>query len=242
MNINCAVDKSKYKKDRVILHSDCNGFYASVECLHHPEIRNKPVAVSGDAENRHGIILAKNEIASCKISLADRIVIDEFKNHKTMGEFILIDRVTNMTSACGVVRKTFASQDRSQIGKVDEQVRAGLKGQTPVVVEFPIGKEGITLDFAEQVEKGLTVLGKHTYLYHPAASENYAETVRHLKAAGLIVLLVLDENTAKDETLKTLDGFYANWQIDGITVKDAIDFVKKKSAFTVQSVHDGNYI
>ena len=71
---------------------------------------------------------------------------------------------------------------------------------------------------------------------------HYAETVRHLKAAGLIVLLVLDENTAKDETLKTLDGFYANWQIDGITVKDAIDFVKKKSAFTVQSVHDGNYI
>lgn len=110
---------------------------------------------------------------------------------------------------------------------MDEQVRAGLKGQTPVVVEFPIGKEGITLDFAEQVEKGLTVLGKHTYLYHPAASENYAETVRHLKAAGLIVLLVLDENTAKDETLKTLDGFYANWQIDGITVKDAIDFVKR---------------
>ena len=160
----------------------------------------------------------------------------------TLGELILIDRVTNMTSACGVVRKTFVSQDRSQIGKVDEQVRAGLKGQTPVVVEFPIGKEEITLDFVEQVEKGLTVLGKHTYLYHPAASENYAETVRHLKAAGLIVLLVLDENTAKDETLKTLDGFYANWQIDGITVKDAIDFVKKKSAFTVQSVHDGNYI
>ena len=51
MNINCAVDKSKYKKDRVILHSDCIGFYASVECLHHPEISNKPVAVSGNAEN-----------------------------------------------------------------------------------------------------------------------------------------------------------------------------------------------
>ena len=116
MNINCAVDKSKYKKDRVILQSDCNGFYASVECLHHPEIRNKPVAVSGDAENRHGIILAKNEIASCKISLADRIVIDEFKNHKTMGEFILIDRVTNMTSACGVV-ELFVQQpmDRRQL-------------------------------------------------------------------------------------------------------------------------------
>lgn len=63
MNIFNAVDKSKYAKDRVILHSDCNGFYASVECLHNSSIRNKPVAVSGDAENRHGIILAKNEIA-----------------------------------------------------------------------------------------------------------------------------------------------------------------------------------
>ena len=193
-------------------------------------------------EKRSAYTLKKNEIASCTLEFSEKIVVDEFDRHRTLGELILIDRVTNMTSACGVVRKTFVSQDRSQIGKVDEQVRAGLKGQTPVVVEFPIGKEGITLDFAEQVEKGLTVLGRHTYLYHPAASENYAETVRHLKAAGLIVLLVLDENTAKDETLKTLDGFYANWQIDGITVKDAIDFVKKKSAFTVQSVHDGNYI
>jgi len=48
---------------RTILHSDCNGFYASVECLYNPEIRSKPVAVGGDAEKRHGIILAKNEYA-----------------------------------------------------------------------------------------------------------------------------------------------------------------------------------
>ena len=48
---------------RTILHSDCNGFYASVECLYHPELRNQPVAVGGDADKRHGIILAKNELA-----------------------------------------------------------------------------------------------------------------------------------------------------------------------------------
>ena len=48
---------------RTILHSDCNGFYASVECLYNPDIRSKPVAVGGDQDKRHGIILAKNEIA-----------------------------------------------------------------------------------------------------------------------------------------------------------------------------------
>ncbi|MDP4120663.1 MAG: DNA polymerase IV [Bacillota bacterium] len=49
--------------DRVILHSYLNGFYASVECLYRPELRDKPIAVGGDEDARHGIILAKNELA-----------------------------------------------------------------------------------------------------------------------------------------------------------------------------------
>ncbi len=48
---------------RTILHSDLNNFYASVECLYHPELAQKPMAVTGDPELRHGIILSKNEIA-----------------------------------------------------------------------------------------------------------------------------------------------------------------------------------
>lgn len=42
---------------RVIFHVDANCFYASVECLYHPELRGKPVAVCGDPEARHGIVL-----------------------------------------------------------------------------------------------------------------------------------------------------------------------------------------
>ena len=49
--------------DRVILHCDLNSFYASVELLSHPELREFPVAVCGDPDSRHGIILAKNEPA-----------------------------------------------------------------------------------------------------------------------------------------------------------------------------------
>ena len=49
--------------DRVILHSDCNCFYASVELLHHPELRGLPVAVGGDPEARHGIVLTADYTA-----------------------------------------------------------------------------------------------------------------------------------------------------------------------------------
>lgn len=48
---------------KVILHCDMNGFFASVELLDYPDLRNVPMAVCGDPKNRHGIILAKNEIA-----------------------------------------------------------------------------------------------------------------------------------------------------------------------------------
>ena len=50
-------------KDRVILHCDCNGFFASVECALNPDLKNVPMAVGGSVEARHGIILAKNELA-----------------------------------------------------------------------------------------------------------------------------------------------------------------------------------
>ena len=52
------------KMEREILHVDCNKFYASVECYLHPELRDKPIAVGGSEQSRHGIILTKNEIAS----------------------------------------------------------------------------------------------------------------------------------------------------------------------------------
>lgn len=49
--------------ERVILHSDFNSFYASVELARRPELQGKPVSVGGDVQERHGIILASNPIA-----------------------------------------------------------------------------------------------------------------------------------------------------------------------------------
>ena len=47
----------------IILHSDMSNFYASVEILYDPTLKDKPVAVAGDEEARHGIVLAKNNLA-----------------------------------------------------------------------------------------------------------------------------------------------------------------------------------
>ena len=49
--------------DRVILHCDCNNFFASCECAVNPELWKVPIAVAGDPESRHGIICAKNQLA-----------------------------------------------------------------------------------------------------------------------------------------------------------------------------------
>ena len=60
--------------ERIILHCDLNSFFSSVELLEHPELRHLPVAVCGDPESRHGIILAKNEPAKAfRVQTAETI-------------------------------------------------------------------------------------------------------------------------------------------------------------------------
>lgn len=64
----------KSKKIRSILHCDLNNFYASVACHDNPSLKGKAVAVAGSVEMRHGIILAKNELAKkCGVKTAEPI-------------------------------------------------------------------------------------------------------------------------------------------------------------------------
>ena len=60
--------------EKVILHCDLNNFYASVECLLNPSLKGYPIAVTGDADMRHGIVLAKsNEAKACGVKTAEAI-------------------------------------------------------------------------------------------------------------------------------------------------------------------------
>ena len=187
--------------------------------------------------------LHKNEIAVCEIAFADRIVADTFAAHKTLGELILIDRVTNMTSACGAVTELHADEDGLEEKKVNKKLRSALNGQSAVTVEFLVGQHGITLELAEQVEKQLSAEGRHTYLYAPEADEPVETVLHHLTEAGIVVLLVLDEAFAGKTFAQDNKTYYRNWQTDGtLTVSEAAEFVKKVSSYAAGvSVH-GDFI
>ncbi len=61
-------------KGRLIFHCDCNNFYASCECLERPDLKDVPMAVAGDPENRTGIVVAKNELAKkCGVKTTDTV-------------------------------------------------------------------------------------------------------------------------------------------------------------------------
>ena len=194
-------------------------------------------------EKKEVSALHKNEIAVCEIAFADRIVADTFASHKTLGELILIDRVTNMTSACGVVTELHADEDGLEDKKVNKKLRSALNGQSAVTVEFPVGKNGITLELAEKVEKQLSAEGRHTYLYAPEADEPVETVLHHLTEAGIVVLLVLDEAFAGKTFAQDDKTYYRNWQPEGmITVSEAAEFVKKVSSYAAGvSVH-GDFI
>ena len=110
--------------------------------------------------------LYKNEIACCDISCSDKIVFDEFKHHKELGGFVLIDRVTNMTSACGVVEHPLRREDNLTWHNMDitRELRAQQKGQEPKTI-WMTGLSGAGKStLINEIEKRLFAEGKHTMI------------------------------------------------------------------------------
>jgi len=139
-----------------------------------------------EAEN-----MEKNEIARVEIAVTEPIVIDTFNHHRTQGELILIDRITNMTSACGTVQKILENAGRRV--QATPKMRAALNWQESAVIVFRPGEDGSTLTAVEEAEYRLVRASRHTYVYVPEQGEDYRRTTEHLKDAGLVVLVVLQK-------------------------------------------------
>ena len=106
----------------------------------------------------------KNEIAVCDISTSEKIVLDEFRNNPVLGSFILIDRVSHMTSACGVVTKMVSRADNLTWHDmtITREQRALQKGQRPKTIWLTGLSGSGKSTIANEIEKRLFLMGRHT--------------------------------------------------------------------------------
>lgn len=110
--------------------------------------------------------LKKNSIASCDIVLAEKAVFDSFSHDRSLGAFILIDRVTYHTAACGMIRHPLRRSDNIvwQHTDITRETRAASLGQRPVTIWFTGLSGSGKSTLANALEKVLHAQGKHTML------------------------------------------------------------------------------
>ncbi len=106
-------------KDRMIYLCDCDAFFASVEEIYQPELKQVPMAVCGNPENRHGIILAKNQLAK-GFGVKTAETIGDAK--RKCPELVLRPpRRGDYSKYCGIVNKIYEQYtDMIERGGIDE--------------------------------------------------------------------------------------------------------------------------
>lgn len=110
--------------------------------------------------------LALNEIGVCNLSLDRAVAFDAYRSNRDTGGFILVDRMSNQTVGAGMLHFALrrAHNIHLQHLDVDKAARAGLKGQTPVILWFTGLSGSGKSTIANLVEKRLHAMGRHSYL------------------------------------------------------------------------------
>ncbi len=132
--------------------------------------------------------ITKNGIANCSISFVDAVVADEFKQHKTLGELILIDRITNMTSAACVVTKVFPLNANAK-PLTDAEIIKSIVKQDAKAFLFNTSVDGINSNLVKNVAHSLLLSGKLVYVYAEENAANAELVVANLLKAGVTVLV-----------------------------------------------------
>lgn len=184
---------------RYILHSDLNNFYASVECMYNPELRNKAVIVVGDSEKRHGIVLAKSNLAKSKgIKTGDTIWEAEQKCPDVVPVKARLDVYQRVSRKVKSMYREYTDQMESfgideawldvshRVRSWDEAVGLADEIRKRVIDEF-----GLTVSIGVSFNKVFAKLGSD--LKKPNAttlisSENYKEVVWRLPVDSMIYI------------------------------------------------------
>ncbi len=182
---------------RVILHSDLNNFYASVECFYNPELRGSPVAVCGSQSTRHGVVLAKNRIAKeYGVKAGDAVwearskcpglvvVRPNYMQYLTFSVMVrkIYENYTNLIEAFGIDENWLDVTESTRLFGSGEQIADELRKR----IEFELG---ITASIGVSFNKVFAKLGSD--MKKPDATtvisqENYKEKIWSLPAGDMI--------------------------------------------------------
>lgn len=180
------VDKKGINEGRIVLHSDLNNFFASVECKNNPELDGKPVAVCGNKADRHGIVLAKNELAKkCGVKTAeaiwqaknkcpDLVIVhpnyDEYVRYSRMVKEIYCD-YTDLVESFGMdeawieLTGDYKIKTLEQGKNIADEIRKRVKKKTGLTVSVGVSDNKIFSKLASDYKKpdAVTVFGPDNY-------------------------------------------------------------------------------
>lgn len=183
-------------KERVILHCDCNSFFASVETVLNPEYKDVPMAVCGNVENRHGIILAKNELAkkydvktaetvfSAKKKCPNLVLAqphyDKYIEYSEKANAIYA-RYTDMIESFGIDESWLDVTASGVFGtgyEIAEKIRAAVKSELGITVSIGVSFNKVFAKLGSDYKKpdAITVISR----------ENYKDVVYPLPVSDLL--------------------------------------------------------
>lgn len=170
--------------DRVILHCDCNSFYASVESVLNPDYKNVPMAVCGNQADRHGIVLAKNELAKkYNIKTAETV----FSAKKKCPELVIAEphheeyvkfskrvndiyfRYTDMVEPFGIDESWLdVTASRKLFGtgyEIAEKIRTDIKREIGITVSIGVSFNKVFSKLGSDYKKpdAITVIDRSNY-------------------------------------------------------------------------------
>ena len=198
------------ERKRVILHSDLNNFFASVEIALHPEYAGKPLIVCGDPKERHGIVLAKNEEAKkYGIKTAETVysalkkcpdlllVSSHYHEYKRYSEMVkaIYGRYTEKIEECSIDECSLDMTESVALfgsgEQIAERIRKEVKAELGVTVSVGVSFNKVFAKLASELKKPDTVT--------VISEENYRNVVFPLPVTQL---LFVGASTAK--TLRSI--------------------------------------
>ena len=212
------------KKERVILHCDCNSFFASVETVLNPAYKNVPMAVCGNVENRHGIILAKNELAKkygivtaetvfsakkkCRNLVLAEPHYDKYMEYSAKANAIYA-RYTDMIEPFGIdeswldvtASKLFGSGE-----EIAEKIRNDIKSELGITVSIGVSFNKVFAKLGSDYKKpdAVTVISLENYrniVYPLLVSEMLFVGKRTAEALRLLGIRTIGELAAANPDL-----------------------------------------